>query len=81
MARIASPRLAEPRRSTRDYDYLRQVGRQGWAWEWLRRNPRYRRRFADHADRPGITMGEILQSDPSASSDAGQWGLLFRRRP
>lgn len=31
-----------------DYDYTKKLGRTGWAWEFLRRNPKYRKDYESH---------------------------------
>ena len=52
----------------------------GWAWEWLRRNPRYR---ADVAlIEPSTTRSDgVIALDPPAADRARLWGLHFRRGP
>ncbi|WP_225769617.1 transcriptional regulator domain-containing protein [Inquilinus sp. Marseille-Q2685] len=60
-----------------------RIDRAGWAWEWLRRNPAYRREAAS-APRPERT---ILQRDPKIELltlpdrpvAAAHWGVLFLR--
>lgn len=44
-------------RCAKSYDYLRELDRPGWAWEWLRRNPEYRRMYQVHGER-GSTPAE-----------------------
>jgi hypothetical protein len=55
---------------------LNRLERQGFAWEFLRRNPDYRRDYerlrVGWPDRPGA-------SSPQSSAPA-QWGLHFRTR-
>jgi hypothetical protein len=55
---------------------LNQLERQGFAWEFLRRNPAYRRDYerlrAGQPDRPGASG--LLRSVPP------QWRLRFRAR-
>ena len=58
-------------RSPSDYDYLKQLDRAELAWEFLRRNPDYRKDFARLVEttiREAITIAE-------------RWGLCFRLRP
>ena len=58
-----------------------RIDRAGWAWEWLRRNPAYRRDAAS-VPRPRRT---ILRRDPDIELltlpdrpvVADHWGLLF----
>lgn len=54
-----------------DYDYLNQLDRAGLAWEFLRRNPEYRKDFAKIID----------VTSPDAMVIAERWGLCFRLRP
>jgi hypothetical protein len=64
-------------------DAALRIDRAGWAWEWLRRNPAYRRDAAS-ASRPERTT---LRRDPKIEllmlSDrpvaAEHWGVLFLR--
>lgn len=59
------------------------IDRAGWAWEWLRRNPAYRREAAS-TPRP---QGTILRRDPKIELlalperpvAAVRWGVLFLR--
>ncbi|WP_246233334.1 transcriptional regulator domain-containing protein [Aurantimonas aggregata] len=55
---------------------LNKLERQGFAWEFLRRNPDYRREYehlrAGQPDRPGASVPH--------TSVPPQWGLRFRAR-
>ena len=60
-------------RNRSHYDYTASLSRQGWAWEFLRRNPDYRQDF----DR-------MMREHPNNERDAAllhRWGLRFRERP
>ena len=66
-------------RDERDYHYLREAVRAGFAWEFVRRNADYRR-MAAAAPRPAEeSVGKIALLTGGAT--ALRWGLLFRRRP
>lgn len=59
-------------------DYLIQVERSGFAWEFLRRNPDYRRDFE--------TMNRLLQNGTREDLEVvlalvQRWGLGFPMRP
>lgn len=58
----------------RSYDYLKAMDRSGFAWEFLRRNPEYRK----HAGtRPVVRqLGSLGILTPPTT--ALRWGLLFR---
>jgi hypothetical protein len=60
-------------RSAATVETLKRIDRGGFAWEFLRRNPRYRREY-----------DQISKQVPSAASvreAVGQrWGLCFRLR-
>lgn len=53
------------------YDYLDHIPPAGFAWEWLRRNPRYQRDYAEllRQDRDTHNLEEMTQR---------RWGLRFR---
>jgi len=66
--------------AVRNGDLARRLDRAGWAWEWLRHNPAYRREV-DSGARPRRT---ILRRDPEIAvlvlpdqPSADRWGLLF----
>ena len=60
------------------YRYLLGLDREGWAWEWLRRN----RRYCDHAR--AMLLEHPATTSPAArlsllpACDATDWGLHFR---
>ncbi len=65
-------------RSDEASDYLKQVERSGFAWEFLRRNPDYRRDFE--------TMNRLLQHGTRDDLETvlalvRRWGLGFPLRP
>lgn len=68
------------------YDYLSRLSPDRWAWEYLRRNPRYRR---DHALCAGEGPSEALApcapirmlKSRARPGLAGRWGLVFLPDP
>ena len=52
----------------------------GWAWEWLRRNPRYRADVALIEPSAPRSHG-VITLDRTAADRARLWGLHFRRGP
>ena len=61
-------------RSEAAYDYIDALTPGDLAWEFLRRNPDYRKSY-----RELIAVGRLSES--AAREFAAQWGLRFRRRP
>ncbi|WP_408636676.1 transcriptional regulator domain-containing protein [Novosphingobium aquimarinum] len=57
----------------RAYRWLASLDREGWAWEWLRRDPGYR-----GVQRPGSQACAVPLFLPAGSPDPHR-GLLFRR--
>lgn len=57
------------------YRPLLQLDREGWAWEWLRRNPAYREYIAavPFTRGAGVTPAPVLPS-----RDGADWGIPFR---
>jgi hypothetical protein len=60
------------------YDYTAQLTRQGWAWEFLRRNPVFRQALAQ-----GLEGAEWLRHRGSldifaSRVDLARWDVLFR---
>lgn len=68
-----------------DYDYVRDLTRSRIAWEYLRRNPDYRRDFRLSA--PGrpkpirLADGTVLLRLRRRFPRAEAWGLHYFRRP
>lgn len=63
------------------YGYTAHLTRRGWAWEFLRRNPAFRRDLA-HA----LELAEWLEHRTSldimvSRVDLTCWGVLFRGLP
>ncbi len=63
---------------------VRRLDRAGWAWEWLRHNPAYRR----EAGLGTPPARKILRQDPEIAvlvllgrPAADRWGLLFQAPP
>lgn len=66
---------APPRPDWRDaesYAYTRHLTPEGWAWEFLRRNPKYRAECDAHASK---------RDDQAAGPDPARWGLVEFRDP
>ncbi|MCR4265838.1 transcriptional regulator domain-containing protein [Nitratireductor sp. ZSWI3] len=61
------------------YGHTRRLTRRGWAWEFLRRNPAFRRdlmRALEHARYAERRMDvDVITS----SFNLAGWGLLFRK--
>ena len=60
-------------RSSATYEYLNDLDPAEFAWEYLRRNPEYRRDFRTIVREP--------TSDDDTEASARLWGLRFRDRP
>ena len=67
----------------RDYDYLLDMGIEGWTWEFIRRNPDYRKAWIEHCSNsktdPDKETSTIITKQESSA--AARFGLLFFRRP
>ncbi len=61
-------------RTSTTYDYLDHLFAPDLAWEWLRRNPKYQRDFAE-SERSSAAAQRF------AALVRPRWGLLFRDRP
>lgn len=61
-------------RSEAAYDYIDKLTPGDLAWEFLRRNPEYRRSYQEL-----VAVGRLTED--VAREFAEQWGLRFRRRP
>ena len=77
--------LDTERRSSRDwrdgasYEDLNQLDRRGFAWEYLRRNERFRReRQESGADEEARALGTLIVKT-APEPVALDWGLRFRR--
>lgn len=69
-------------RRSETYDYTRSLPRRGWAWEFLRRNPDYRREWMpppDKATIEAIRPALTVQTLRATEHDRPQRGLLFRQ--
>ena len=60
-------------RSPTDYAYLNDLDPAGFAWEFLRRNPDYRRNFRGGVDKP-------KREKQSTQQSMTHWGLRFRHQ-
>jgi len=61
-------------RSEAAYDYIDKLAPGDLAWEFLRRNPEYRKSYDQL-----VAVGRLTEE--VATEFAKQWGLRFRRRP
>ncbi|GLK79025.1 transcriptional regulator domain-containing protein [Methylopila turkensis] len=61
-------------RSEAAYDYIDNLTPGDLAWEFLRRNPEYRKSYQEL-----VSIGRLTED--VAHEFAEQWGLRFRRRP
>lgn len=61
-------------RSSAEYEYIDQLNPGELAWEFLRRNPDYKRRYRE-------LVSARLLADKTANEFAHAWGLRFRGRP
>ena len=69
-------------RDARTYAYTQDLPRRAWAWEFLRRNPAYRRSAERaHSRRPPevakLTAATVLLSAAPDSWECATWGLLW----
>lgn len=65
------------------YDYTNHFNRQDWAWEYLRTNPQYRKKYYSQDQKIPVNNHKIARLDDikiihQKPSDlkAGEWGLL-----
>lgn len=71
---------------TAPYDYLSHLSADRWAWEFVRRNPKFRRDAAGHGHeevsekKAHCANIRILRSPPSQTL-ADRWGLVFLPDP
>ena len=65
------------------YEYLRNMGIEGWTWEFIRRSPDYHKAWKRYATRPKLipTTQKPLLIGRREIKAAGQFGLLFFRNP
>src|SRR5579864_7190097 len=74
-------------RDPANYEYTRELTRDGWAWEFLRRNPKYRRAWHEHAGSAAITIrspvSNVLVIDAPLASpiERRDWGLIAFEDP
>ncbi|WP_394893328.1 transcriptional regulator domain-containing protein [Mesorhizobium sp. AaZ16] len=65
------------------YDYVSRLPRTAWAWEFLRRNPKFQRDYAKTA--PAFTVRRHAEIGiielTTGASPITQWNLLFRGCP
>jgi hypothetical protein len=73
----------QPRPNWRDassYAYTQALSSEGWAWEFLRRNPEYRAQFAQHPHLPSTRRQAHDAPSVTAVTDPASWGLVRFRR-
>lgn len=63
--------LASNWRSSATYEYLNELDPAEFAWEYLRRNPEYRRDYR-------TAIRQEPASDDDAEASTQPWGLRFR---
>src|SRR5579863_2611582 len=74
-------------RDPASYDDTRDLTREGWAWEFLRRNPKYRRAWNEHAGRGAITIRaltgnvDVIDSPLASPIERRNWGLMAFEDP
>jgi hypothetical protein len=66
----------------RNYDYLQDMSVEGWTWEFIRRNPAYRKAWREHGLKSKIEAGaeDFTEVSKKESAAASCFGLLFFRR-
>ncbi len=62
-----------------DYDYLKNKGREAWAWEYIRRNETYKKAWKDYLLRSCLRSyeGDLNYIDTQEMEEAKAFGLLF----
>jgi Family of unknown function (DUF6499) len=60
------------------YDYLRDVGRPGFLWEWLRRDPGYRVTAPTKSPPVDQASSGLSLLPPARQTLVDRWGLHFR---
>src|SRR5580658_4569286 len=70
-------------RDPNSYAYTQHLTGEGWAWEFLRRNPTYRAAWHQHAKNDGAAGPADIKliSRRAPDPDAQLWGLLAFENP
>ena len=73
-------------RDPASYAYTQHLTREGWAWEFLRRNPKYRMAWHEHAGKSEVGIrslphGLCLINAARASRESRNWGLVIFEDP
>lgn len=74
-------------RDPASYAYTHDLTREGWAWEFLRRNPNYRRAWNEHAGNGAITIrspagnARVIEAPLASLSEQQTWGLTAFEDP
>lgn len=67
-------------RDPSSYDYTQNLTREGWSWEFLRRNPKYRGTWLDRKQTPPRDPTKRSQARTADSAetraDPAVWGLV-----
>lgn len=56
------------------YAYTKDLTREGWAWEFLRRNPAFRKDLASRSGEGGRHKGS---EEVPTRRDLKRWGIIF----
>jgi len=83
---VSDDPAAVPRPDWRDassYEYTRALTEEGWAWEFLRRNPDYARAWRESGEEAAARgSGKVrVLAQMAPPKEAAAWGLLTFRRP
>lgn len=65
-------------RATASYSYTIRLTRRQWAWEFLRRNPTFRRDLVAILQNAEIAFPEEGIKVVRSTADLSRWGVLFR---
>ncbi|MDZ5696742.1 transcriptional regulator domain-containing protein [Chelativorans sp. M5D2P16] len=66
-------------RNEKAYAYTARLTRREWAWEFLRRNPEFRRQLAIAVRQATCSKGRAALQAIRSTVDLSRWGILFRR--
>jgi hypothetical protein len=73
----------QPRPNWRDassYAYTQALSSEGWAWEFLRRNPEYHAAYSQQHDLASKRRQARDARSVTAATDSAAWGLVRFRR-
>ena len=66
-------------RDERSYDYTSGLTPREWAWEFLRRNPAFRRDVTAASQQANALSYRPFLDVVASAGDLSRWGVLFRR--